>query len=213
MKPCVGNSLIYENVGGVIVIKIPEIAPLLSDMGRNKVKQDKFNFKYNNVEFKVVVLIDRTPFQLLFGVVGHNFSFVLKLHIGYELEDMKDEDFYTLCRILNLKPSKESLTSFKFIKFFASKIPKRCNPVRVQPHEIAEYKKRNVPDGDKIYFCGWRLHINDGKNAQNFKKTEEWLGGKVAEFCKENNISSCWTDKSYKRVDYYLPAGYNDVRD
>ena len=93
-----------------------EIKPLLQDMGRNKAKQDKFSFQYNGVVFDVIVFLECTPFELLFGVVDHNFSFALKLYSGYNLEDLPNDVFYELCRILNLKPSKEGLTSFMEIQ-------------------------------------------------------------------------------------------------
>ena len=83
-----------------------EIKPLLQDMGRNKAKQDKFSFQYNGVVFDVIVFLECTPFELLFGVVDHNFSFALKLYSGYNLEDLPNDVFYELCRILNLKPNK-----------------------------------------------------------------------------------------------------------
>lgn len=47
---------------------------------------------------------------------------------------------------------------------------------------------------DKIYFCGWNDHQKDGRQARNFDKTEYFLGKKVAEYCRENNISSLWSD-------------------
>ena len=61
-------------------MKLYQIRPLLQDMGRNKAKQDKFSFKYNGVTFDVIVFLEYTPFELLFGIVDHIFSFVLKLH-------------------------------------------------------------------------------------------------------------------------------------
>lgn len=71
-------------------IKLYEIKPLLQDMARNKVKMDKFRFAYNQVQFEVIVLIEEAAFELLFGVLGHNLSFVLKLYKGYELENLPD---------------------------------------------------------------------------------------------------------------------------
>ena len=58
-------------------MKLYQIEPLLRDMGRNKVKQDKFSFQYNGVVFDVIVFLECTPFELLFGVVDHNCPFVL----------------------------------------------------------------------------------------------------------------------------------------
>lgn len=186
---------------------LKKIAPLLKDMRHNNVKQDKFSFTYNNVEFDIVVLIEREPFELLFGIIDYNFSFTLNLYKGYKLEYIPDDVFWKLCRILNLRPGKEGLTSFKFLKFFSERIPKKYSGKTIQPHQIAVYKK-DIPDSEKIYFKGWRTHISDGRTAQNFDKTRALLGDKAYDFCKENNISSCWSDKPNDRVDYYPPEDY-----
>ena len=96
-------------------MKLYEIQPLLQDMGRNQAHIDKFRFQYNQVEFEVIVLLERTPFEMLFGVIGHNFSFVLNLNKGYELEELSDEIFYRLCNILNLKPGKKGFNVLQVI--------------------------------------------------------------------------------------------------
>ena len=191
-------------------MKLYQIEPLLRDMGRNKAKQDKFSFQYNGVVFDVIVFLECTPFELLFGVVDHNFSFALKLHSGYNLEDLPNDVFYELCRILNLKPSKEGLTSFKFLKYFADRIPKKYSGRKIEPHEIAIYKKRDVPDSDKIYFKGWRSHETDGRHVKNLEKTRAWLGKEAYEYCKKYNISSCWSDVPSERKSYYSPDKHRD---
>ena len=189
-------------------MKLYEIKPLLQDMGRNNAKIDKFRFTYNKVEFEVIVLIERSPFELLFGVIGYNYSFSLTLRAGYELQELPDEVFYKLCDILNLKPGRESLTSYKFLKYVAKRIPTRYSKTKIQPHEIAKYKQRNIDDAHKIYFCGWKFYEGSERNAKNFEKTKKWLGDEAYEFCKRNNISSCWTHIDLKRKDYYSPQKY-----
>lgn len=94
---------------------------MLQDMGRHGAKIDKFRFEYNKVVFEVIVLIERSPFELLFGVLGHNFSFSLTLKAGYELQGLPDNVFFRLCDILNLKAGKEGLTSSKFLQYVAKK--------------------------------------------------------------------------------------------
>lgn len=188
--------------------KLYEIKPLIIDMAKNNVKIDKFSFKYNDVKFEVIVALDHEPFEILFGVVGYNLSFCLNLYRGYELETIPSEVFYKLCKILNLKPSKEGFNSFKFLKFFATKIPGRYSGRKVQPHERAIYIKNNVPDADKIYFYGWKFYTDSEKNAKNFEKTRRLLGDDAYFFCKEHDISSCWTDKVELRKDYYLPQDF-----
>lgn len=83
-------------------MKLYEIKPLLQDMGRNKVKQDKFSFRYANLQFQVIILIEREPFELLFGLVDYNFSFVLCLRKGFELDDMPDDVYFYLRSLMKL---------------------------------------------------------------------------------------------------------------
>lgn len=199
--------LVMENMRKS-TIKLYEIKPLLQDMARNKAKIDKFKFAYNKVEFEVVVLVERQPFELMFGVVGYNFSFILKLKKGYEIENLSDEVFYRLKDILKLKPSKEGFNSYKFLRYFAQKIPQKYSDKKIQPHEIAKYKKTIIPESEKIYFKGWKLYNNSNKHAKNFEKTRILLGDDAYIFCKNNDVSSCWTDNPQKRIDYYTPQKY-----
>lgn len=50
--------------------------------------------------------------------------------------------------------------------------------------------------------------MDSDRDARNFDKTRKWLGDDAYNFCKKNNISSCWTDKDIKRKDYYTPQEY-----
>ena len=187
-----------------------EIKPLLQDMGRNKAKQDKFSFRYANLRFEVIVLLEREPFELLFGVVDYNFFFTLCLHKGYVLDDMPDDVYFYLRKLLKLNKCDEGLTSFKLMLYFASKIPQKYSGKKVEPHEIAVHKKRDVPDSDKIYFKGWRSHETDGRHVKNLEKTRAWLGKEAYEYCIKYNISSCWSDVPSERKLYYSPDKHRD---
>lgn len=154
------------------------------------------------IGFLVVALI---AVGLVFNAAGVK---DVLLRAGYELQELPDEVFYKLCDILNLKPGRESLTSYKFLKYVAKRIPARYSKTKIQPHEIAKYKQRNIDDAHKIYFCGWKFYEGSERNAKNFEKTKKWLGDEAYEFCKRNNISSCWTHIDLKRKDYYSPQEY-----
>lgn len=184
-----------------------EIKPLYKDMSSHNAKQDKFKFKLKQVKFDVIFLIDRKPFELLFGVIDYNFSFSLKLYPGFLLETLSDDIFFKLCDILNLKPGKEIFTSFKFLQYFSQNIPTTYSGIKVQPEELAKYKVNDIDEATKIYFKGWRTHTTDGKNAkkENLEKTKNLLGSEAYEFCKKNNISSCWSDKKSNKVEYFPP--------
>lgn len=177
-------------------------------MHKQGVTQDKFQFQYNKVCFDVIILIDREPFELLFGVIGYNYCFTLHLYRGYELEDLADEIFYNLCNILNLKPGRETFTSYKFLQYFEKKIPQKYSGRKVEPDEVAIYKKRKIIEEDKIYFIGWKLHNTDGRTVRNLEKTRQLLGEETYEFCKANNISSCWSSNPKDKKLYFSPQQY-----
>lgn len=86
---------------------------------------------------------------------------------------------------MNLKPGRESLTSYKFLKYVAKRIPTRYSKTKIQPHEIAKYKQRNIDDAHKIYFCGWKFYEGSERNAKNFEKTKNGLVMKHMNFVRE----------------------------
>lgn len=179
---------------------------LYLDMMNNGKSQEKFRFVINRVEFESIFLIDRNPFELLVGVRAHQFAFTLEIRKGF-VTTLPDDVYYKICEILQLSYSEDHFSSFKFLSEIDRAIPLCCSPNRVQPHEVAYYK-RNVPECEKIYFYGWNDHLKDKRDAQNFEKTRLLLGDKVADFCRENNISSMWTDRPSDAVTYYDPPNF-----
>ena len=62
---------------------------------------------------------------------------------------------------------------------------------------------------DKTVFVGWNDHKLDKRVARNFGKTELFLGKKVADFCRCNNISSLWTSpEKASEKDISYPEGF-----
>lgn len=123
-------------------------------MRKNNGTKDKFTITYNQVSFEAIIFTDCKPFELLFGVVGHNFSFNLNPSSGFQLQNLSDHVFFKLCKILNLKPGKDTFTHFVFLKYMASKIPNQYSGVNIHPHEIIPYKCKDISDAEKLYFCG-----------------------------------------------------------
>lgn len=88
----------------------------------------------------------------------------------------------------------------------ATRIPTKYSRTNIEPHEIIPFKVKDIPEADKKYFCGWKMYKEDSPyNAKNFEKTRKILGESVYLFCKEHNISSCWTNEMKKRKDYNPP--------
>lgn len=167
--------------------------------------REKFHFSFKNIKFTIIFLIDRSPFELLIGAVGTQWATVLTMSNGFNITGMADKDFFELRNLLNLNSKKfsEPFSSWTFIKIIESYAPAQCSSYIFQPHDIAKYK---LSDNDKkIYFIGWNDHIKDKRNAQNFDKTERLLGKNVADFCRENNISSMWSEIPSEHVSYIPP--------
>lgn len=179
----------------MIEINLYDFKPLFQSMRRNNISIEQYYVTYNNIKFDIIFDISNTPFELLLGAIQHNWGCVLKMERGFSVT-MPDSVFYELCKILNLKPGKESLTSFKFLKFIASKAPAKSRCALVDPSHLIPFRKSNLKSSDepdKVYFIGWNNHIKDKRTARNFDKTEKLLGKVVADYCRRNNISSMWS--------------------
>ena len=181
-------------------------------MKANGKGQERFVFFINGsknicVEFEVIFLIDRTPFELLVGAKGYQLAFILKVQKGFKTE-LPDHIYHEICKILNLKYSKDHFSSAKFLSILDENAPTQCSRHQVQPHEVAFYKREEIPESEKIYFCGWNDHQADGRIARNFEKTRELLGEAVADFCEKNNISSMWSAVPHDRKNYTFPLGF-----
>ena len=62
------------------------IPALYRDMMRQGIVREAFNFTINGVTLKSIFLIDRKPFELIVGVVGTQFGFIIKLYKGFTAE-------------------------------------------------------------------------------------------------------------------------------
>ncbi|WP_373210595.1 DUF6037 family protein [Allofournierella massiliensis] len=183
----------------------PEIAQLYQTMKESGIGIDRFEFVFAGAKFDVVFAINRTPFELMFGCVGHGeCNFILTLQKGYLLSPITDDVFCSLCDVLHLNYKNDGFSSYKFLQYVAKKVPRKCSGRRIQPHEVARVRK-DIPDSKKIYFVRWYPHNRDNKNARNIEKTRKLCGEKAAEFCERNNISSCWSEESADARCYYDP--------
>lgn len=94
----------------------PEIAPLYRTMRASDVDIDRFSFAFAGAKFDVVFAINRKPFELMFGCVGHGkCNFILTMEKGYMLSPISDEVFETLCRVLHLSYRGDRFTSYSIL--------------------------------------------------------------------------------------------------
>ena len=98
-------------------------------MARNNVKQDRIRYEFNNIHIDVIVLIDREPFELLFGIIDHNYAFTLHMASGYRLELPSYEIYSRLCDIFGIHGRGKGFSSFSFIHNFAQHIPQNYSGI------------------------------------------------------------------------------------
>jgi len=182
---------------------------LYLDMKKQNIERYRFEYKNGKAEFDVFFFIDETPFILLFGAKGGNFSFEIEVHKGFRIKTMLDNETYKkLVKYLDLKYNPNNPFKISnFFKDFNTKIPQNASKKNIaKPEQIIKYQK-NVEEVDKIYFWKWLDNSKSGKKVsqKNLEKTRKLLGKRAYEICKEKNISSCWTDDINKRNKFYLP--------
>ena len=116
-----------------------EFRDLFRSMRKTNQEIDRFRFLFKNIVFDVIVRIDKDPFQVLVGSVGHNWSCLLICRRGFVIE-MDDKSFYSLCELLQLAPGSRSFTSAMFIRCMAENCPKQCSGVLVDPLYLKRYE-------------------------------------------------------------------------
>lgn len=187
------------------------LAPYIKSMKKNKLDINEFFFTYNDICFDVIMDISNIPFQMLLGAKTINFAVVLNVEEGYII-DFPETTFYELCNKLHLRPGKETFTSFAFLRYISSRVPKIAESNIVPPSHIMPFRKQLISledEVDKTVFLGWNDHKRDMRKARNFKKTELFFGKQVADFCIKNNISSIWcSSKNGKETIVKFPPNY-----
>ena len=181
-------------------IRMNGLFSLVSDMRQKHNPKEQFICNYANVTFDVILDIDTIPFEMMIGAKGFQFACIILIKDKF-MAEMKDNDFYKLCDILQLQPGKNTFTSFMFLKSIESQLPKKSSGIKAAPYKIARFKTsqlKHVEESDKIYFYGWNDHKKDGRQAKNFEKTKLFFGIEIENYCRKNNISSMWTDDPSK---------------
>lgn len=163
-------------------------------MKANNVDKEHYLFNYNGFTFDVILSIANIGYEILIAIHTHNWGCVLQMNNNYNV-DMADQDYYSLCNILNLNWSKNHFNSSAFLRLLSENSPQCSNGQGVDYKELRKYLPyRQVDESEKKYFCHWNDHQKDHRTARNFDKTEFYFGKKVADYCRKNNISSIWSD-------------------
>ena len=177
---------------------------LVNQMKENNVDKDKFSFVYK-VKFDVIVAIVHEGDELLVGLHTVNYGFVVKVNQNFVAE-LKEDDYYNLCKYLNLSFRNDGFTSNVFLKLLSSKIPDHYSGYKYSYKDMIPFLKcKPIDEAQKIYFKGWNDHTKDHNKAHNFEKTEFYFGKEVADYCRVNNISSLWTHIAKEEDTFYNP--------
>lgn len=168
--------------------------PLIKDMLSKKVDKEHYCFVFNQFKFDVILSITHSSYEILVAIHNENWGCVLNMNANYYVE-MSDESYYSLRKILNLNWNTNHFSSAVFLRLLSDKSPRKSSLRGVDYTELRRYLSyRNVEEKDKIYFCGWNDHLKDKRKAHNFDKTEYFFGKHVADYCRQHNISSMWSD-------------------
>ena len=190
-------------------MKLDKLINLYKDMKNNNIERYRFDYQNGKGIFDIFFFIDETPFILLFGAKGANFSFEIEVKNGFNIDINLDKDTYKkLIEFLGIKYAKGNpFSTFKFFEDFNTKIPDIAKKSNIaKPQQIINYRN-NVEESEKIYFWKWLDNTKQGNQVsnENLEKTRKLLGVKAYERCKKKNISSCWTDDKNKEKAFVLP--------
>lgn len=186
-----------------MIFQFYHLGPLCRSIRLNHKSMERFLISFNNVTFDCILNLDNQPFELMIGAIKHNFACIMHVMKGYQVE-LSELNYFELCKILNLTYSEDHFSSAKFMRFLDSHLPSEATPGLVDPSIVAYFRKDRLSKSDReegFYFCGWLPHqgLNNG-HAKNFDKTEALLGKIVADFCREHDISSKWTNDISKKL-------------
>jgi len=190
-------------------MKLQNLPHLRKSMREQDITQTKFDFRFRSLLFLVVYIAEKFPHELLFGCRLKNLFFIVQVNVGYIIStNLETSTYKALVAALDLRfDPNNPFSPTIFFQDFDNNTPTTTNPKNIpKVSEIAQLR-RDVEDSEKIYFFGWR--VNEIKNSkvspENLDKTRKICGMATYEFCKKNNISSCWTDDAAKEVPYYKP--------
>lgn len=183
-------------------MKLDGLKDLYKDMKRNSVMREQFQYRHNNVTFDIIFFIDSSPFQLLFGAIGHQCSFFVNVVPGFQISPVitPTSAYHDLCKALGLTydPANPFSTA-KFFADFALHIPSSISSKKASILPV-NCKYSIEDDENKIHFSHWKNNSDKSGNvtAGNLKKTGDAYGPEIRDFCQRKNVSSCWSSNGEK---------------
>lgn len=163
-----------------------------------------FQIPHNHLTFAGVFLADVTDYELAFGPIGHNLILPFKVDRGYNvLAHLRDDALLQALKdALNLG---RGGNAFRFGEFL-EQIDDKLGNFPVNTSNVPDYADviRLYPATEealKVHYIKLKPHKKHGGNVtpENLAKTRRLLGQTMHDFCKRNNVSSCWSATKPKK--------------
>lgn len=177
-------------------MKIARLGTLHQEMRNNRLTRHQFQYPFNNLTFDVNFIAEGNPYELLFGVVGHNCSFLVNVAPGYDISPRVNPEsaFYKLIKLLNLTSDPNNrFSATAFFSDFSTKVPLKIGKTSLPTTPSSASKLVN--EADKTFFSHWKNNSEKSGNVtpENLEKTLKAFGPEIHSFCASKNISSCWS--------------------
>jgi hypothetical protein len=194
--------------------------PLYVDMQTKGISRQRFDYVHRQgareIIFNVVFICEQRPAYLLFGARGETpMAFLFEAYVrDGRLEtngSLESDEYKALCNLLDLAYDPQNKFSPRrfLAQFNDSPIPRHATDIAVPTPNEVPAPKRIVSDSDRPFFVGWRNNGDSGNVTDlNYKRTEFAFGRRHADFCRNQNISSCWTARHEERGPIVLPEGF-----
>lgn len=187
---------------GSSVIKFENLDVLFNEM-KNDNNPDQpnrfrrqFQITYNEVDADVIFVADTNPFTLNFGIHDKNIFFTIPVERGFLVKTFLDKDLLHLIYLaFEIKYDEDNKFSTKnFIEALSKKMPCHINQTHpTKPIDLAPHN-RDVDEVERIYFVSFKNNNTQNHQVRNLDKTLKMMGLEAYEFCKANNMSTCWSD-------------------
>lgn len=192
---------------------LPGLQRLHTSMQSVGIDRIQFQLTHNHLTFAGVFLADVSPFELAFGAIGHEFVLIYEVDGQYNaLAYIKDAAVLeALKSALNTgQGSGHAFNPGQFLREIDDALPKHANPNHVPSYADVVRVYRYVEEANKVHFSGWHNNNIRGEKVRpkNLAKSRRLLGQQTHDFCKRNNLSSCWSDIApTKLIAPTLPSG------
>lgn len=179
-------------------MRLPSLQRLHTRMQAVGIDRVAFTIPHNHLQFAGVFLPDVTDYELAFGPVGHTLMLTFEVSSSYEIKAHLGDAYAPLLALLNTGAnSGNALQSSAFLRQIdsgfgklqvtANNVPSYADVIRCYP---------DIEDAHKVHFIKYLPHKKRGGKhvtPQNLAKTRRLLGQVAHDFCKRNDVSSCWS--------------------